>query len=238
MQTLKMTDVKLSDEHIRALVYGPAGAGKTTLLGSFPKPMLIFDWDQKYKPLVGIPGIEIVSYTVAGTGEATKVFTQFRRDWKEVVRDPQWKTIALDSLTSFDTVNLRHFVCLNGKGDDAVPTLPTYGEQSAYYTFFFTELKNIRDKHVLVTAHEFYNVDAESGIHSIQPLITGKSILAKLPSLFEEVWYMQKKGGSTDDSVLYYRPVKKAIATSLILSGSGSIDNPTFEKIQATKKRS
>jgi len=75
-------------------------------------------------------------------------------------------------------------------------------------------------------------VDGESGLHSIQPLITGKSILGKLPSLFEEVYYLNKKGGNTDDVVLYYRPAKKAICTSLILSGgSGQIENPTFKKI-------
>lgn len=230
-----MTEIKATDSNIRALVYGPAGSGKTTLLGTFPKPLLIFDWDQKYKPLIGIPGIEIISYTCGNMEDATKVFLQFKRDWKEMLRDPQWKTIALDSLTSFDTINLRHFVIQNGKGVEVVPTLPTYGEQSSYYSFFFSELKNIRDRHVIVTAHELYNVDGESGIHSIQPLITGKSILAKLPSLFEEVWYMQKKGGTNDDTVLYYRPVKKAIATSLILKGPGQIENPTYEKLTGKK---
>jgi phage nucleotide-binding protein len=232
MQIVKMSDVIAKDECLRALIYGPAGSGKTTLVGTFPTPMLIFDFDQKLKPLYGKEGIDVISYTMEDPTDATKIFNQFKRDFKEAKKDPKYKTLVLDSLTSFDTITLRHFVLLAGKGAEVAATLPVYGEQGSFYSFFFTDLKSVRDKHVLVTAHEFYNVDGESGLHSIQPLITGKSILGKLPAMFEEVYYLNKKGGNTDDVVLYYRPAKKAIATSLILSGgSGQIENPTFKKI-------
>lgn len=232
LQVTKLSDISQKETPLRALIYGPAGSGKTTFAGTFPTPMLIFDFDQKLKPLYGKPGIDVISYTMDDTKEASKIFNQFKRDFKEAKKDPQYKTLVLDSLTSFDTICLRHFVLLAGKGAEDAPTLPVYGEQGNFYSFFLTDLKSVRDKHILVLAHEFYNVDGDSGLHSIQPLITGKSILGKLPSLFEEVYYLNKKGGNTDDTVLYYRPAKKAVATSLILKGgSGSIDNPTFETV-------
>lgn len=237
MNITKMSDIKATDAPIRALIYGPAGAGKTTFAGTFPTPMLIFDFDQKLKPLYGKEGIDVISYTMDDPKEATKIFLQFKKDFKEAKKDTKYKTLVLDSLTSFDTICLRHFVLLAGKGAEDAPTLPVYGEQGSFYSFFFTDLKSVRDKHILVTAHEFYNVDGESGLHSIQPLITGKSILGKLPSLFEEVYYLNKKGGQTDDVILYYRPAKKAIATSLIVGGSsGQIENPTYQKLMSSKK--
>jgi replication-associated recombination protein RarA len=53
MNVSKMSDIKAVDSPLRALIYGPAGSGKTTLAGTFPTPMLIFDFDQKLKPLYG-----------------------------------------------------------------------------------------------------------------------------------------------------------------------------------------
>lgn len=232
MQTFSLTTINPSVACSRVLIYGPAGSGKTTLAGTYPTPMLIFDFDQKLKPLYGKPGIDVISYRMENPDQATALFNQFKRDLKEAKKDPKYKTLVFDSLTSFDIVNLRHFVSLAGKGNESAPTLPVYGEQSNYYSFFFTELKSIQDKNILVLAHECYMVDEESGLHSILPYVTGKSILAKLPAMFEEVYYLNKKGGANDDVVLYYRPAKKAIATSLILTGgTGQIENPTYEKL-------
>ena len=232
MNTIKLSEVSLTSNLIfRALLYGEAGAGKTTLLGTFPTPMLIFDFDQKLKPLIGKPGIEVIQYTVDGYQSCSKIFTQFKRDFREARKDPKWKTLGLDSLSSFDTINLRHFCLLAGKGEEDAPTLPVYQDQSNFYSFWFTELKTILDKNVIITAHEFYNIDGESGIHSIQPLITGKSILFKLPQLFEDVWYLERKGGSIEERWLHYKKMKKEVATSATLQGDGLIKNPTYEEI-------
>ena len=232
MQVTKMSDIVAAETPLRCLIYGPAGSGKTTFAGTFPTPMLIFDFDQKLKPLYGKAGIDVISYRMEDPKDSTKIFNQFKRDFKEAKADKSYRTIVIDSLTSFDTINLRHFVILGGKGSEDAPTLPVYQEQGAFYSFFFTDMKSIQDKHILVLAHEFYNVDGESGLHSIQPLITGKAILGKLPMMFEEVYYLNKKGGTNDDVILYYRPAKKAISTSLILAGgSGQIENPTYEKL-------
>ena len=234
----KLSDSVLNrDTPIRALVYGPAGAGKTTLVGTFPTPMLIFDFDQKLKPLYGKVGIDVLSYTMADIEKSSDIFNQFKRDFKEAKKSADYKTLVIDSLSSLDTLCLRHFVKLSGKASDAPASLPVYQEQGSWYSFFFTDLKSVTDKHVLVTAHEFYNVDGESGIHSIQPLITGKAILGKLPSLFEEVWYMKKMAADKDDSTLFYRNSGKAMATSTMLhGGNGKVENPSFEKILTQAK--
>lgn len=230
----KLTDMTLDDECTRVLMYGPAGCGKTTLVGTFPKPILIFDFDQKLDVLAGVDGIDVLSYPLAQVENASKVFGEFKRDWRKYAYgDNEYKTVCLDSLTSYDTVCLRHFVIAAGKGATEKATLPVYGDQSGWYSYFFTESKAI-PKHLVVTAHETYSVDDDSGSHSIQPLVTGRSILGKLPAMFKEVWYMSR---TRDDVTLHYAPFKKAMANSITLKGSGSIKNPSYDEVIKLRKK-
>jgi phage nucleotide-binding protein len=221
--TLKMDEIKDVEQYLRVLLYGQAGAGKTELIGSFPKPIWIADFDGKYKPLIGQKDIEITSFATADITTSPELFREFKTEWRNHVKDPKWKTIALDSLTSFDTINLKYFCSLSKGGINESPTLPVYGDQSNYYSFFFSELKGVQ-KNVIITAHEFYNIDGDSGIHNILPLITGKSILHKLASQFEEIWYLER--GQQDKRILHWNPFKKAIASSTCLRGTGELILP------------
>jgi len=221
---IKMSDINRVDTYLRVLVYGPAGAGKTEFSGSFPRPIWIADFDGKYKPLVGQKDIDVTSYSTPDILRSPDVFRQFKKDWREVSKDDRYKTMVLDSLTSFDTINLKYFCSLSKGGIEETPTLSVYGDQSNYYSFFFSELKGVT-KNVVITAHEFYNVDGDSGIHNILPLITGKSILAKLPSQFEELWYLERRG---DQRILHWSPYKKAQASSTFLRGTGELALPAL----------
>lgn len=227
---IKASEMSMDNSNIRAIIYGGAGSGKTQLYASFPKPMCVFDWDKKYKPLIGIEGIDIISYAPADLSDAPKQFLQFKRDWKEIKNGGQYRTIVLDSITSFDTVNLKYFCSISKGGLESTPTLPVYQDQGSYYAFFFAELKSIA-AHVVITAHEHFNEDEQSGVMSIQPLITGKQILRKLPSMFEEVWYLERKAAdkaanTPEQYILHWKPWKKAIATSTFLRGTGELILP------------
>ena len=226
MQITKMSEITRQDSFIRALVYGPAGAGKTEFYGSFPRPIWVADFDNKIKPLIGQQDIDVTSYFTADILKSPEVFRQFKKDWREAGSSPHYKTIVLDSLTSFDTISLKYFCSLSKGGIEEAPTLPVYADQSNYYSFFFAELKGVQ-KNVVITAHEFYNVDGESGIHNILPLITGKSILTKLPSQFEELWYLERRG---DQRILHWSPYKKASASSTFLKGTGELALPALGK--------
>ena len=62
MKTIEMGTATLQEQPIRAVLYGEAGAGKTHLMREFPKPMIVYDFDGKYEPLIGVEGITVKSF--------------------------------------------------------------------------------------------------------------------------------------------------------------------------------
>ena len=147
--------------------------------------------------------------------------------------------LFFDGITMFDLLCTRHFLKVAGKGEKDSPTLPVYKEQAHFYNYFFKYMLNgVSDKNVIVTGHEYYHIDDESKIHSIQPLITGNKILFKLPAMFEEVWYLERKEqAGVVKRILHYNKWKKVIATSLILHGDGKIEDPTYQRIIEESKK-
>ena len=239
MEVESTIDKTTENTLIRALIYGQAGTKKTTLMGTFPKPMWVANFDDKMERLYGVEGIDYTTYSPTDPSEAHTVFKQFLLDWKEVQEDDKYKTICIDGITALDILSIRHFVVLAGKKADAIATLPVYGEQASFYNYFFKfSINSIVDKNVIITAHEYYNVDKETGTHTICPLITGRKIQPKLPGMFKETWRMTKEGDHTGEVVLHYEKEGKAIASSLLLHGEGFIENPTYEKIMEEVNKS
>ena len=134
MNVTKMTDVKQGDSFIRAILYGEAGAGKTHILRDFPKPLLIFDFDQKLEPLIGVEGIDVISYAPsAGNPNSYKEIRQkFWQDWRDAVKS-NYATLVIDSLTNLDSLLIRAFMLEAGKTIDTHPTLPIYGDLKGFY---------------------------------------------------------------------------------------------------------
>lgn len=238
MQTVAMNTLSKKDsEFLRAIIYGSAGCGKTTMIGTFPKPILVFNFDDKMKPLYGIDGIEAVNYPFDKSSECSKVWRQFLKDFREAKKDPKYKTLAMDSLTLMNRVLITHIMIMSGKQPEDKPTLPNYGEMKDMYEYLFIEMNKIQDKNVIMTAHIQEVYGEEDVLLERSPLITGAKIRAALPALFEELYYMERIGGVEDKRILYYRPHKKALANSLCLQGDGKIENPTYDKLVENIRR-
>lgn len=237
MNVIKMSEVKVGDAPIRAILYGEAGAGKTHLLRGFPKPMLVFDFDQKYEPLAGVEGIDVVSYTVNASNpnsykEARK---QFWQDWRTAVKG-EYKTLVIDSLTNLDAILIRAFLLESGKAFDEQVTLPVYGDLKGFYQTLFNSSRSLVDKHFIVLAHEKFLTNDEGGIIGVRPLVTG-STKEEIAALFRDTWYLEyKKLGSKETRTLYYKKWNQRTCASTTLRGEGKIEDPTFEKIQKEMK--
>jgi hypothetical protein len=234
MNVMKMSEQKSSEIFLRAVLYGEAGSGKTHLLREFPKPMLVFDFDQKYDPLIGVEGIDVVSYTVnSGSAMEYKELKQkFWADWREATKS-EYATIVIDSLTNLDGFLLKAFMCEAGKKPDDKLTLPIFGDLRGFYQTLFNSARSLsQSKHVIILAHEKLHTNDEGGTIAVKPLVTG-SMKDELSSLFKDTWYLEyDKVGKKERRTLHYQKYKLRTCASTTLRGEGRIENPTFEKIK------
>lgn len=239
MKTINLKDVRPGESKIRAMIYGEAGSGKTHLLREMPKPLLLMDFDGKYEPLMGVDGIEVVSYYSAVPQDADKNMIRFWREWREAKKDSKWATIAIDSLSALDRM-LERFVVINsgkGKDPDERATLQEYGDMKNWYKTFFSSICSVTDKHIFVLAHEQFKEDKDSGIIAIRPMVTGK-IGNDIPSMFKDTWFLEVKiKDGKPVRVLHYQKYKKYICATVSMEGKGTIENPTFDKIMAVRKK-
>ena len=108
MERQEMADKVISTEYVRALIYGDAGSGKTHFLRGVPRPLVVFDFDGKLKPLYGEKGISAISCSPNSESLCSIAHNSFLSAWKEVVKDTSVKSIAIDTITSMDIVCMKH----------------------------------------------------------------------------------------------------------------------------------
>jgi hypothetical protein len=230
------TSDSFSDAHTVA-IYGPSGAGKTTLAASFPRPILFFDFDGKMGtiPADKREGIFMINYSMKSPTHGAEIFEDFKQDWKKIKQGTftlpngeKPKTIVLDSVTLMDIMSLLFFIKEDGKDPETTKaTLPVYGNQANFYNSFFAGINSLKSNVVFIF-HESFRHDPDGQVDGIQPLITGKGMLNKIPAIFQETWYLRVdpvKG----TRYLNYKPYKQAVANSIWLKGKGEIINPTYE---------
>jgi len=233
METLDLSRMRKEEKPLHILVYGEAGCGKTHFVRDFPKPMLVLDLDDKYEPLIGVPGIELVQYKMEKPEDARLLIPKFWRDWQAAKKDDKWATIVVDSITALDRMLERYVVITSGKGKAAGDraTIQEYGDMKRWYATFFPSLRTAVDKNIIILAHEQERTNDEGQLTSIRPYITGKTgdILS---SIFPHTFHLEHVTGAKERRVLHYKKHKKYVCSSSSLSqGSGAIEDPTYDKI-------
>jgi phage nucleotide-binding protein len=224
MNTVNMMEVTKEEKPLHVVIYGEAGCGKTDLAAHFPTPMIVFDMDNKYQPMIGRPGIEISQYLMSKPEDAKTAIPRIWQDWQAVKKDPKWKTVVFDSVTALDRMLERYTVimCGKNKSPNDRATIQEYGDMGRWYKTFFPSLRDAPDKNIIVLAHEQTKEDDNNKPLSIRPYITGK-MGDVLPSIFEHTFHLEYKGGTNERWELRYRKQGLYQAASSIFSGGSGL---------------
>jgi len=183
---LSAKDLKFSAENLKCYVLGKYGTGKSVFASSFPTPGYVFDFDQRIKTYRGLDW-EYDTYPLTGMG-----WVQFERNIKEVakaVKEGKYKTIVLDSTTSFTDCAMARALQIDPKRSP---------ENGPIWNVHFNIVKNIVDPklkqilsfdcNIVFCGHWNIVVDSATGnIISIDPLLTGQ-LSEKVPGYFDEVY--------------------------------------------------
>lgn len=241
MKTIEMGTATLQEQPIRAVLYGEAGAGKTHLMREFPKPMIVYDFDGKYEPLIGVDGITVKSFYSAEKSDSKKAWLDFWAEYKKDKKDDTTQTLVIDSLTSLDYLLWNACIMMAGKNPDNKDsyksfTLPLYGDLKNTYETLFGSFR-AGEKHIIVLAHELKDKNDDGILMSVSPLCSG-SMKDKICAIFKDTWYLEVKGeGKNMKRILHYKKFKLRTCTSVLMNGEGSILEPTYEKILAEYRK-
>lgn len=151
-------------EHRSFVFYGQSGTGKTTLVGTFPKPVLLLDMDDKGDDsLQDAPeGVDVMD---ASTWE------QFEIAYWWLYRNPdRYKTVVVDTITGAQEIRVRETIGKKDIGDKypgdwGTLTVSQWGDVCAAMKTWITNFRYLTDlgMEVVFCAQErTFNVDEEA----------------------------------------------------------------------------
>jgi len=198
----KTSDIQVTS--LKVLTYGKSGTGKTFSLDTLPKPIFIYSFDPG--GLVSLRGCSDIEYYEPAD------FKDFDRHLEKELKLGEFKSLAIDSLTTLAEIIMLHVQGLSGKSASKITKIPTQNDWMNQMSLAQQVLNHLFDLplHTVVTAHEELLKDEISGKILGVPLITGK-LKFKLPLYFSEVYHarVQKTGADhkyvfmTKDDALY-----------------------------------
>jgi phage nucleotide-binding protein len=216
---IDLGEVKINEVDLKVVMYGLAGTGKTDLLRYFPRPLKLYDFDNKYHPLIGHKDIHVEQYIMNTNEESKQIIPKFWRDVQKDKKEGKYATYAFDSITALNRCLERWSVVMSGKGKDPGDraTLQEYGDIKRWYNTFFPSLLNMPGNVVLL-AHEQTKSTAKGDVLSIRPLITG-SMGDELSSIFPHTFHLEYIPGANERWRCHYRKHAKYLSSSSVFSG-------------------
>lgn len=199
---MKMSDMN-TKENLKVLVYGNSGAGKTVFSCSFPGPTLLLDFDGKADSAASfyaddrerLEQIDVRDLSARMQEDPIEEFKKIIRE--ELIPNQSngkfpYRTLILDSLTTFSYLTLKHIVRVN-KGIKAVqtsagsqPGLQHYGILRREFNELIPGLLSL-PCNVVMLGHIDTKKDELTGELVRGPLMDG-AFAQQLPIYFKEVY--------------------------------------------------
>lgn len=203
---MKLSEI-VPSENLKVLVVGPAGSGKTCFAAGFPTPILVFDFDGKINSAAAfyasdkerLAAIEVRDMR-RNFEETDHIAEMLRALREEVVPNPtKYKTIVIDSATTFSAAMLRHIVKTNPgvKRTSSIqglqPGLQDYGILKREFARILSSFLALPVNFVML-GHVSTDKSDLTGEIIRTPNLDG-SFGAELPIYFEEVYRSYMKDG-------------------------------------------
>lgn len=178
---------------VKCMVYGRAGLGKTMLTATAPYPVLISAESgmlslkkENIERVWGV-GTEGISYDIPVIEIKTISDLVEAEVWARTSQEAKnFHTICIDSLTEIGEV-----VLSNAKGQVKDPR-QAYGELIEKMTTTVKAFRDLKGKHVYMSAKEERSKDEATGVTLAGPAMPGSKLGQQLPYLFDEVFHLGK----------------------------------------------
>lgn len=124
------------------LFYGQSGSGKTTLSGTFPKPVILIDFQDEGTESVTDDEVDEV-FTVGSIEEMEDAY------WYIKNTEEKWGTVVLDTTTAMQRIVVNEIGGRKAKkkgkkaGDWGTMTMKDWGEVGGVCNRFITDFKNL-----------------------------------------------------------------------------------------------
>lgn len=171
------TTDKCINDGIKVLVYGKTGAGKTRLCATAPKPLIIAaEGGMLTLRKHTIPVIEIASYD-----DLLDAFTWVSENKKA----SRFETICLDSISEIGDIVLQE------AKKNVRDKRQAYGELLDEMMILVKKFRDLKGKHVYLSAREAKLIDSEDSTVFYLPDMPGSKLGSKLPYCFDEVFRLE-----------------------------------------------
>lgn len=206
---MKLSEVT-KENNFKLLVIAEPGVGKTVLSASFPGPILLLDFDGKADSAAAyykdnkelLDNVEVEDLSAAMTGDPIVRLNQIVD--KQLIPQQragkmEYKTIILDSITTFSRSVLSHIVKTNPgikrvpSAQGVQPGMQDYGILRREFQKLIPGLLSL-PCNIIMTAHVDAKKDDLTGEISRGPVMDG-SFSQELAVYFKEVWVLTADKG-------------------------------------------
>lgn len=210
---MKLSDLNPSLQ-IKVCIYGHSGAGKTCFASSFPGPIWVADFDGKISSAAAylrsknpkqLDSIDYEDFTYSPSSGGLRVFQKFSKCLNSIEAacaegKMKYKTVVLDSLTTFSDALMQDILAENPGGKRPAPGVPALQD----YLIFNNYLKPILSRllalpcNLVVVGHIAMDKDELTGEIHHKLALSGK-LPELIPVLFQEVYraFTEVKDGAT-----------------------------------------
>lgn len=158
------------------VIYGRSGTGKTTLASTWPKPLLLLDFNDRGTDSVSdIRGIDVAAMTDPDQVDAVYWFLE---------KKSKYKTVVFDTVTQHQSMVLED---ITGRKDNArwgALTRQQYGEAASRMKITFEDFRDLPMEVVFLAQERLFGIDEDDGSSDmVQPEIAANLMPSVVKSL-------------------------------------------------------